>query len=1423
MVLLSPPPCFLLYRNPYLKQPKRVSVSGYPGGGFATGWGGAMESLSRVAVSIVVICLTGLFPGTEAGSRAAGAISMGGLQPASPIAARTTGGLPRALPEKAARPEGKVDLPKGASQDWWGQVQRRIAEDEYALVWKDATASKGPERAGVVEAGWSAPNRAQGFEARFSETGVVVSPSRGDASWTWGLSLAAWGRPGALLPLGKASLHVEKNRIEAGRTGLSEWFLNDERGLEQGFTIFAPPAGTALSPRHPLVLDLALSGDLHPRFSEDGQAVDFFDGGGGAVLRYASLKVVDAAGRSLPSRFEGWIGSASSAQEPLLSCAAAGGVRIAIDDSAAVYPISVDPIATSHAWMAESHQAHALYGWSVGTAGDVNGDGYSDLIVGAFWYDNGSTVDEGRVYVYAGSSSGPSTTPAWTLDSNQVDAYFGRSVGTAGDVNGDGYSDIIVGAPHWKRALVYLGSASGLSLSPAWSPEPPPFTGAFGSSVGTAGDVNGDGYSDVIVGDDSYSNGQAGEGAAFVYLGSPTGLYGSYAWKAEGDQIAAQLGNSVGTAGDVNGDGYSDVIVGAAHYNNDLEDEGRAYVYTGGPAGPSSSPAWTGEGDQLSAFFGWSVGTAGDVNGDGYSDVIVGIIHYSNVEADEGGARVYLGSASGLSPSPGWTAESDQASAEFGSSVGTAGDVNGDGYSDVIVGAHQYNHGYLNEGRTYVYLGSATGIVTASGMYLDMQIGMTGANFGECVGTAGDVNGDGYSDVVVGAPGYSDVETSEGAAFAYLGSASGLSSIATWTPVGETAGDRFAVSVAPAGDVNGDGYSDVMVGAYAYSTNTGKAYLFSGGALGLSATPSWTAVGESTNNYFGRSVATAGDVNGDGYSDVVVGADGNSSSTGKAYLYFGGTSGLSTTSSWTAVGESASNYFGASVAPAGDVNGDGYSDVVVGAYGNTGFTGKAYLYQGGATGLSTASSWTAVGEAVSNAFGYSVATAGDVNGDGYSDVVIGAYRNNSDTGKAYLYQGSASGLSGASSWSAVGAAASNYFGYTVATAGDVNRDGYADVVVGAYGYSSNYGRVYYYLGTPVGLSSSVNWIAGTSAGALFGTSVASAGDVNGDGYSDVIVGGPGWGTNQGRARLYLGSPAGLTLSSSAIGQTANNFFSASVASAGDVNGDGYSDVVVGAYGYGTNTGKAYLYLGNGEPGGGGVPVRPMQLRSDGNTPIAPLGLAYEKAFRIGLNLRAPVGRDLVRLEWQTVQLGGSFDFVSNPIQHETTWWNSGAAGHYRKAPVSLPDEPGPYLWRARIAYFNARSPFQNHGPWFTSAANGLLEADLRSTSTTAPPPCVLPDEPCWLYSVVKNGSDYTLNWQDPNQSDQRTGWNIRRSNEAAPPKSTWPLVGTNVVDMDQSAPNYQWTDHSGADPGPGGVWYYQVTAYNADCPAEGPF
>jgi hypothetical protein len=152
----------------------------------------------------------------------------------------------------------------------------------------------------------------------------------------------------------------------------------------------------------------------------------------------------------------------------------------------------------------------------------------------------------------------------------------------------------------------------------------------------------------------------------------------------------------------VNADGYDDVVVGAFLYDNDLVDEGRAYLYLGSSAGLEAAAAWTGESDQEGASFGVSVASAGDVNADGYADLIVGAFYYDNGSPDEGKAFAYVGSAAGLETTAAWTAESDETSSVFGWSVSSAGDVNGDGFADVVVGAPEYEG---TDGRAYVYLG----------------------------------------------------------------------------------------------------------------------------------------------------------------------------------------------------------------------------------------------------------------------------------------------------------------------------------------------------------------------------------------------------------------------------------------------------------------------------------------------------------------------------------------------------------------------------------------------------------------------------------------------------------------------------------------------------------------------------------------------
>jgi hypothetical protein len=403
-------------------------------------------------------------------------------------------------------------------------------------------------------------------------------------------------------------------------------------------------------------------------------------------------------------------------------------------------------------------------------------------------------------------------------------------------------------------------------------------------------------------------------------------------WMTTGEGEANNFGYSVATAGDVNGDGYADVVVGADRYK---QFTGRTYVYLGNATGLGATPIFKATGEDVNNHFGYSVNTAGDVNGDGYDDIIVGAYHYKGFT---GRVYVYTGNANGLSATPALTITGEGPNIYFGRAVGPAGDVNGDGYDDIIVAAQAYDNWI---GRVYVYAGSPSG-VDATPIFTASGEGPSNS-FGRSVGTAGDVNGDGYSDIVVGAPGYGDFQ---GRIYVYAGSAEGPGAFPTFTATGEGGNGQFGYSAGTAGDVNRDSYDDLIVGANRQSKNTGRVYVYAGSRNGLSATPIFTATGEGEYNHFGHSVSTAGDTNGDGYDDVIAGAYHYNDSTGRVYVYSGTANGLSITPILSATGEGPASAFGSSVGTAGDVNGKGHADLIIGAYGYDNYRGRAYLYLG---------------------------------------------------------------------------------------------------------------------------------------------------------------------------------------------------------------------------------------------------------------------------------------------------------------------------------------------------------------------------------------------------------------------------------------------------------------------------------------------
>jgi hypothetical protein len=422
-----------------------------------------------------------------------------------------------------------------------------------------------------------------------------------------------------------------------------------------------------------------------------------------------------------------------------------------------------------------------------------------------------------------------------------------------------------------------------------------------------------------------------------------------------------------------------------------------AYPSSGGIVGQVSTPTWQMTVGARSAAVDTSWGSTVDVNGDGYADFIS-----SNFESGShnGQVYIYLGSSMVLPTAPSATlASPDDPRGYFGASVAGAGDVNGDGFADVVVGS---------DGEVYLYLGGPDGLSSAPAVTLIDPNNVEG-EIGSAIAGAGDVNGDGYADVIVGAPtaGYGD-----GQVFVYLGSAVGLAANASTIlngPAGANAG--FGNRVASAGDVNGDGYADVIVGAQSFNDNDGRAYVYLGSKDGLTSSSSVTLSGSDMNGGFGEAVACAGDVNGDGYADIVVGANRDADGDGRAYFYLGSEAGLTSSPSLTLIPPIGGD-FAQSVAGAGDINGDGYGDVIAASV----FVGLTYVYLGGSSGLSASPAATLMDpgptSTVLDDFGGVVTGIGDVNGDGVADVTVSAPSGTAG-GRVYLYLGNMTGLGSA--------------------------------------------------------------------------------------------------------------------------------------------------------------------------------------------------------------------------------------------------------------------------------------------------------------------------------------------------------------------------------------------------------------------------
>ncbi len=748
------------------------------------------------------------------------------------------------------------------------------------------------------------------------------------------------------------------------------------------------------------------------------------------------------------------------------------------------------PLVTAQ-WQIEGDIGEGL-GTHIANAGDIDGDGFDDLIIGAPGYGP-LVTNEGRVVLWRGGAQGFGAT--WTTSGGQADAYLGSVVAGAGDVDGDGFADVAIGAPDYDvlapddgGVWVYFGGREGVVRAP-WFTQGSAAGARFGAHI-AAGDIDGDGYTELVVSE---------RGRVLVFAGGAGG-------PAVTPRVLVVEADTIVFAGDVDGDGFGDFLIG----------DGEGFGI------------WHGRVDGrldlgLARVTGVQAQRVGDLDGDGFGDFGVG-------SADA--VTLYFGAADGVVTGPALTA------AGLGQALAAA-DVDGDGRVDVVAsadaGAARKLIVYASRGAREVELLRVTECPDCTS-----DIG-----FGEAI-AAGDFNGDGRGDVAVASPGFAG---GRGRVAVQLGRAALLAA----TPDLEVAlGAEGDGKIAFVGDCAALGFEMFVACSVGAHGGEGECRHWLGRPGGVE--PSPLGGFYRTGRGYGRAIAGRADIDRDGRGDIVV-AHGE----GDVRTVYGQTLAGVEIPHYSFQGGPGED-FGAALAIDGDVDGDGIPDVLISApRGGTSLdlaipgVVQVWLPRIVADGpfgrqrvvLSATPDWLASGTTEREEFGRVATYAGDLDGDGRAEIVVGLPLAN----RVALYR---SGPRPSPVLDAPRGA--GRFGAAV-VAGDIDGDGLGDLVVGAPGEGAERGRVHVFYGDRDAVVTAGVVLVG-EPGSGFGSAVAT-GDIDGDGFADVVVGAPG----EARVHVFRGDAGGVETEAAVIDGPELEF-GREVAGGGDVDGDGYGDIAV---------------------------------------------------------------------------------------------------------------------------------------------------------------------------------------------------------------------------------------------------------------------